>query len=202
MKRGPSKGSAILEMDPVMNRYRYLTDLIRSYIKELADRLNTLENSMIPSPLGDASHGSQMEPGHPSPRASVEHSPLSSHAPWASRQARKRTHSGTNEPPSVYPQSLPQRASSAAWSAHDAPRHLPHPLSTTPSGGDSTSYNPQYRTQFSPGTGQSQSLWTHGASDPRRRVGSNSPYESAEARPSSQDQNTAILDWHEPTVDE
>jgi hypothetical protein len=207
-QRVSSTGADVVHARPLWK----LTHMSCRYIKELADRLNTLENSIIQPPPGDGQYASQMEPGQRSPRASEEYSPSSSTAPWASKQVRKRTQSGTNElASSAYVQSLPQRASTAGWSAQDAPRHLPHPVSTlqtprsphaTSPGGDPSSYNQHYRSQLSPTAGHSQSLWSHGAPDRMRNAGSHSPYESNESRLSNQEQNTAILDWHEETVDE
>lgn len=183
----------------------------RRYIKELADRLNTLENSMIPPPSGEMQYAQAEAEAH-SPRASEEYSPLSSSAAGSSKQPRKRTHSVTNEPSNTaYLQHLPPRASVSGWSAQDAPRHLPHPASTlqtpqTPhsasSAGDPSTYNQPFRSQFSPNGGHAQPVWGHGPPELTRAASSSGPYDPIESRSSEHEQNTAILEWHEQTVDE
>lgn len=101
MKRGPSKG----------------------YIKELADRLHTLEGVMQANDVPIA----QFLPQHDNPsqqrRGSEEFSP----APHMDSMTRKRTFSATSgDLPSPYQPHRPH----AGWVSQEPPRHLPHPSSS------------------------------------------------------------------------
>ncbi|KAI4127524.1 MAG: hypothetical protein LQ347_004565 [Umbilicaria vellea] len=108
MKRGPSKG----------------------YIKELADRLVNLENSIQPNQNAALQYGDMNHDGI-SPRVMNGYSPQED-VPGSI--SRKRTHSmseGLNNPPYAQPQLQQhhERAPSAsAWSTQDPQRHLPHPV--------------------------------------------------------------------------
>ena len=156
----------------------------------------------------------QYDPAEPdvlSPRASDEYSPLSSTATSASKQPRKRTHSATHDVTrDTYLPGMPQRSTSAVWSAQDAPRHLPHPTSTLPNpttprsafAGPDTTYSGPFRTQVSPNGLQAQSLWKHGPPDVGRRSSASLPYESSDTRSLEHDQSDTILDWDEQMTDE
>ncbi|KAI9818788.1 MAG: Glucose-responsive transcription factor [Pycnora praestabilis] len=192
MKRGPSKG----------------------YIKELADRLITLENSMQPTQHSDMQYGSMNE-DNTSPRASDEFSPPPPSSA-TSRNPRKRTHSASDSMQSpAYMQTLPQRSGErlplvGGWSAQDPPRHLPHPVSglqnpQTPQSGSSISdmnhIPPHYRSNLSP-NGVAQPFWRHGAADAGRRESISMPYESSDVRLTDQNHSDTILEWDEKTVEE
>ncbi|KAI9834075.1 MAG: hypothetical protein M1819_003360 [Sarea resinae] len=192
MKRGPSKG----------------------YIKELADRLNTLENSIQPSQHPDMQYGMVNDEGTSS-RVSDGYSPPLSTGGWA-RHPRKRTHSDSDAlHPPAYAQTLPQRPSEKlpsiggpGWPAQDPARQLPPPASGVhPQTPQSTSAVPDinhissgYRPQLSPNS--AQSFWRHGASDPGRRESLSLPYESSDLRPNEQDGSDALLEWDDKTVEE
>ncbi|KAI9736562.1 MAG: Glucose-responsive transcription factor [Claussenomyces sp. TS43310] len=140
MKRGPSKG----------------------YIKELADRLNTLEGAMqageIPQFTGLHHDGTPR-------RASDEYTPPP--PPIEATEARKRTYSSiSNEFASGY---QPQRPT-AGWPATDASRQPPHPTSgyqgTTQISPDQT--KSPYRSQYSPNGMAPQPMWRNGPETARR----------------------------------
>ncbi|MCJ1364994.1 Glucose-responsive transcription factor [Acarospora aff. strigata] len=183
MKRGPSKG----------------------YIKELADRLNTLENQ-LPVRHPDLQQYTQMSQGGTPPRAMNEFSPASDGAP-----SRKRTHSMseclTNP---AYVQAQMQRPgdrlpSIGDWSAPDAPRHLPHLASglhiPQASQSDANHISSGYRSQVSP-NGTAQPLWRYGQSDIGRRESFSIPFASNEVRPADHDHNATLLEWDDETIDE
>ncbi|KAH0545226.1 hypothetical protein FGG08_000680 [Glutinoglossum americanum] len=200
MKRGPSKG----------------------YIKELADRLNTLENSMVSNEMQYAGIGEDTG----SPRASDESSPPPpSHtgAP-GSKHPRKRTLSasedvhGASYLQPLHQQNLPQRSNNdrlpslGSWSQQDPPRHLPHPASTlhnpqtpqsAPSVPELSHRQSSYRPQYSPNGMTAQPFWNHGPHDVGRRASISLPFEISDTRPSTDpDHSDTILEWDERTVDE
>ncbi|KAI9870625.1 MAG: Glucose-responsive transcription factor [Pleopsidium flavum] len=183
MKRGPSKG----------------------YIKELADRLNTLENQLPVRPP-DLQHYTRMSQDGTSPRPMNEFSP-----PVDGALSRKRTHSmseGLHN--SAYMQSQVQRSverlpSIGDWSAPDAPRHLPHPVAglhiPQTSQSDINHISSSYRSQISP-NGTAQSLWRHGPSDVGRRESISMPFEPNDSRPVEQDRHDSLSEWDDETIDE
>ncbi|KAI9676738.1 MAG: Glucose-responsive transcription factor [Trizodia sp. TS-e1964] len=193
MKRGPSKG----------------------YIKELADRLITLENSIQPS--GAETHYGALADGEISPRGvDADFSPPPQSAS-GSRYTRKRTHSASNDVQSqIYLQNQAGRSgerhpSLAGWTPQDPPRHLPHPASTihkppqTPQSSSSTSDinhgQSAFRPHFSP-NGMAQPFWRHGPHDVIPRASINLPYDSNDLRPAEGDQSDEILEWDDKTIDE
>lgn len=108
----------------------YLTKSGDSYIKELAERVNTLENSMISAQSPDMSYQPNDQAG-PSPR--VVGDTFTTPADMTAGQSRKRTYSMAEDSPSMgYQQSGPgRRPSLGGWptTAHDPHplRHLPPP---------------------------------------------------------------------------
>ncbi|TAQ89346.1 hypothetical protein B7494_g2339 [Chlorociboria aeruginascens] len=97
MKRGPSKG----------------------YIKELADRLNTLEGAMQASDIPVGQYV-QHHDGLPQRRSSDDASPPKD----TENPQRKRTHSSVSG--ETFPPYQPQRTATT-WNSQELPRHLPHP---------------------------------------------------------------------------
>ena len=179
--------------------------MLGSYIKELADRLNTLENQ-LPVRHPDLQQYTQMSQGGTPPRAMNEFSPASDGAP-----SRKRTHSMseclTNP---AYVQAQMQRPgdrlpSIGDWSAPDAPRHLPHLASglhiPQASQSDANHISSGYRSQVSP-NGTAQPLWRYGQSDIGRRESFSIPFASNEVRPADHDHNATLLEWDDETIDE
>ncbi|KAI9839720.1 MAG: Glucose-responsive transcription factor [Thelocarpon superellum] len=181
MKRGPSKG----------------------YIKELADRLNTLENSMIPSHSVDGHHA-LTDGDDQSPRASDEYSPPSSAGRGGLKPVRKRTFSATAEHhPHAFPPHFPHRASTGGWPTHESPRHLPYPASTLPNPSTphvapaaGTTLPPAYRSQTSPNGVHAQPLWKHGVPEAARKSSTNVRYDVSD-RPAGHDAGDTILEWDE-----
>ncbi|KZF21047.1 hypothetical protein L228DRAFT_248804 [Xylona heveae TC161] len=169
MKRGPSKG----------------------YIKELADRLNTLENSIQPNPHADLQYAA-VSAGATSPRPSDGFSPP---PPHGSSSFRKRTHSVSDGLQTNYMQSLPQRTTSerlpsiGGWTPESG-RHLPHPADL------SSSFRAPYTVN-----GIAQPFWRQGAPEMGRRASVNMPYEATDPRPGELNSDT-ILEWDEKTIDE
>ncbi|KAI9769092.1 MAG: Glucose-responsive transcription factor [Geoglossum simile] len=199
MKRGPSKG----------------------YIKELADRLNTLENSMVSNEMQYAGIGEDTG----SPRVSDEASPppINHTGAQGSKHPRKRTLSASDDVHSAsylqpLQQNLPQRSgndrlpSLGSWSQQDPPRHLPHPTSSlhnpqtpqpTPSVPELSHRQSGYRPQYSPNGISAQPFWSHGQHDTGRRASVSLPFETSDTRPPTDpDQSDAILEWDERAVDE
>ncbi len=180
-------------------------DQVIRYIKELADRLNTLENQ-LPVRHPDLQHYTHLSQDGTSPRAMNEFSPPTDGAP-----SRKRTHSmseGLHN--SAYMQSQIQRSgerlpSIGDWSAQDAPRHLPHPAAVLhipqTSQSDINHISSTYRSQVSP-NGTAQSFWRYGSSDVGRRESISMPFESNEIRPAEQDHHDSLLEWDDDTIDE
>jgi hypothetical protein len=124
------------------------------YIKELADRLNTLEGAMqageIPVPQHISYHDSPLQR-----RESDEFSP----PPNAETMPRKRTYSSVSGGEFGTPY-LPQRPVSS-WTAQDQPpRHLPHP-SPSFSSSQPVSATPQLfrEPNYSPNGLQPLPLW-------------------------------------------
>lgn len=175
------------------------------YIKELADRLNTLENQ-LPVRHPDLQQYAQMSQDGTSPRAMHEFSP-----PLDGDPSRKRTHSmseGLQNP--AYVQAQIQRSgerlpSIGDWPTPDAPRHLPHPGAALhipqPSQSDTNHISSHYRSQVSP-NGTAQSFWRYGQSDIGRRESVSMGFEPNDVRSSDQDQNNIILEWDDEIIDE
>lgn len=180
-----------------------LTKTIR-YIKELADRLNTLENQ-LPVRHPDLQQYAQMSQEGTSPRAMNEFSPPSDGGP-----SRKRTHSiseGLHN--SGYIQAQIQRSgerlpSIGDWSAPDAPRRVTHPGSALhvphTSQSDTHHNSSNYRSYLSP-NGTAQSLWRYGQSGTGRRESISMALESNDVR-SDQDHNDTLIEWDDEIVDE
>ncbi|KAI9790970.1 MAG: Glucose-responsive transcription factor [Peltula sp. TS41687] len=184
MKRGPSKG----------------------YIKELADRLNTLENSIMPAQPPEMQYVPLDHPSH-SPRATDDFSPPPVGGTDMSGQARRRTYSVSNDLSSTgYLHNLPQRPSLGGWSSNDASRHLPHPGSAfpnpqTPQSVSDMNNARSNHSQLSP-NGVNQSFWKHGSTDLGRRDSISMPGESHENRIGEPNHvDSAMVEWNEKTVD-
>ena len=175
------------------------------YIKELADRLNTLENQ-LPVRHPDLQQYAHMSQDGTSPRGLNEFSPPSDGGP-----PRKRTHSmseGLHN--SAYMQAQIQRSgerlpSIGDWPTPDAPRHLTHPGAALhlpqSSQSDTNHISSNYRSQVSP-NGTAQSLWRYGQSDMGRRESTSMAFESNDVRPSDQDHDGTLLEWDDETIDE
>jgi hypothetical protein len=169
------------------------------YIKELADRLNTLENSMQ---AGEIQYAPMITDDGTS-RLSDDFSPPPSNNSM-NRFSRKRTHSvsmsnDAHNQANYYGQHRPSIGASS-W---EPPRHLPHPTSglgapQTPqssSGMDGTTA--AYRSQFSPnGAGP---FWRHNTTESARRASLSTPFDESRTGDAHSD---TILNWDERTVDE
>ncbi|KAI9807565.1 MAG: hypothetical protein M1825_005505 [Sarcosagium campestre] len=177
MKRGPSKG----------------------YIKELAERVNTLENSIIPSPSD--MQPSTNEQGSQSPHTADEQSPPSSATSGPASYPRKRTYSSANDGPNpLMLQTLPQRLSVGSISNSESFRHLPFPASTlqtpqtsrsTTSMSDGNRLQPQRQPMVQP-------FWNARHPMGSRRESAGAPYETIEGG----DDGVEILDWDDKTINE
>jgi hypothetical protein len=137
------------------------------YIKELADRLNTLEGAMQAGeiPTFGALHHESI-----SRRGSNEYSPPPNHE---GTQQRKRTYSTiSNEFSPAY---QPQRPN-VAWAAVDPPRHLPPPQSPYQMSPPVSSESAQpYRSQYSPNGIAPQPSWRN---EPDLTIRPNTSFES------------------------
>lgn len=191
MKRGPSKGYARDLTCARANRTR-LTCAPSRYIKELADRLNTLEGVVQASemPLQQ-----QYMPNHESPlqrRASDDFSP----PPNNEGSPRKRTYSTiSGEFGTPYQQ---QRPPVGAWSSQEPlPRHLPHP-----SPGFSTpqtappAQNMFREPNYSPNGLHPLPQWRNAPEPPRQPSGSFDSAAQAEHGPSEH-----VVEWNESLAD-
>ncbi len=175
------------------------------YIKELADRLNTLENQ-LPVRHSDLQQYAHLSQEGTSPRPMNEFSPPSEGAP-----SRKRTHSmseGLHN--SAYMQAQLQRPaerlpSIGDWTAQEAPRHLPHPGTgihiPQASQSDINNISSNYRTQVSP-NGTAQSIWRYNQSDVGRRESISIPFETNDSRPIDQDHHDNLSDWDDEVIEE
>ncbi|KAI9712491.1 MAG: hypothetical protein M1812_006907 [Candelaria pacifica] len=193
-KRGPSKG----------------------YIKELADRLITLEHAVRPSTHNDQSYGI-MNDGGLSPRQGPTYSPEMNGIAGPSNP-RKRTYSVSEGlPNSSYVSNHSQRSgerlpSIGGWSTHNAPRHLyqtipglPKPLTHQPisANTDVMQIPSGYRPQYSPNTanGMPFSFFKNGNPGDARGQITGIPYPPGDIRPTEQEQGNNIVEWNEETID-
>ncbi|KAI9756210.1 MAG: transcriptional repressor general negative regulator of transcription subunit 4 [Chaenotheca gracillima] len=177
MKRGPSKG----------------------YIKELADRLITLENSMMTPGGANEIPYAPMEAGDHSPRMSEDFSPQSANPPHA-RSSRKRTHSASNEfqtPNYSHTMHRPSIGGSP-WPPQELSRHLPLPpagLQNPATPQSNSSFMEQghpSRSQYSPNGGIQSHL---------QGMRENVTYDT-DPRIAEQDVGDGSFDWDEKAVDE
>lgn len=176
MKRGPSKG----------------------YIKELADKINTLESRLGPTygnAMADQGYGGQYA------NEFSMHDPeqRNDYAQPTADMGRKRTHSMSERGGLPYADSpyAPARQSANAW-GQDGPRQLP-PLSQSMSGirnpqTPGAEGGPGSRQQFSP---RAEGGWRYGASDNARRESAGVSYDNERDSAAA-----ALLEWDEPVVDE
>jgi hypothetical protein len=132
------------------------------YIKELADRLNTLEGAMQAGEMPQFTPLQHHEGG--SRRGSNEYSPTPG---IEGAQQRKRTFSSISNEFSS-PAYQPQRPS-IGWSSAEAPRHLPPPATyQMPVSGEQPQAS--FRTHYSPNGLAPQAVWSN-APDTAQRAG-------------------------------
>ncbi len=191
MKRGPSKGYVTLKLAQTSSQlFAYMNGqliLDPRYIKELADRLNTLEGAI---------HGGDMVqqylPHHDSPtqrRTSEEFSP-----PPNADTPRKRTYSAVSGGDFGSP-FVTQRPLSN-WSQHEPQRHLPHPTPPLPSSQSAPSGQQTFREpNYSPNGLQPTPQWRTAPELSRLQSGA---FENAGQDPSHP---AHAVDWDEATVD-
>lgn len=140
-----------------------LTDiLLYRYIKELADRLNTLEGAMQAGEMPQFTPLQHHEGG--SRRGSNEYSPTPG---IEGAQQRKRTFSSISNEFSS-PAYQPQRPS-IGWSSAEAPRHLPPPA-TYQMAVSGEQPQASFRTHYSPNGLAPQAVWSN-APDTAQRAG-------------------------------
>ncbi|KAI9702830.1 MAG: Glucose-responsive transcription factor [Candelina mexicana] len=158
-KRGPSKG----------------------YIKELADRLHTLENTVRPAQHNDLQY-TIMNDGGMSPRQS-DYSPQMNAVAGPSG-SRKRTYSMS--------EGL-QNSGYAPAQAQRSGEGLP-PIGA-PSG---------YQSQYSPNpaNGTAYPSWKRGSPGDAQHQNTSMPYESSDMRILDQEQIDTVVQWDEGTIDE
>lgn len=153
LKRGPSKG----------------------YIKELSDRINTLENTINPARINSSMAHQQTDQAAGSPR---HLEPLASPTSASSEaRANKRSYSAIDESvTSTYAQPDPRRPSGGPW-GHETARRLPHPATGSQNvqmaqsnvpGSDYSQPSTQ-RVQTSP-SGVQPSFWQPGSPEAGRRL--------------------------------
>ncbi|KAG0645944.1 putative transcriptional regulatory [Hyphodiscus hymeniophilus] len=179
MKRGPSKGQWANDRGSR-----------RSYIKELADRVQNLEGSLQVQQGGEVSTQQYFQ--HDSPqqqRASEEFSP-----PDDSMQ-RKRTYSAVSGDLGTTYQ--PQRPATG-WASQELPRHLPHPPNAFPAShsAPATTTTVFREPNYSPNGLQPSPYWRT-APEPVRRQSS-----SFESLPQTDhSHHERVTDWDESIVD-
>ncbi|KAI9682387.1 MAG: Glucose-responsive transcription factor [Caeruleum heppii] len=172
MKRGPSKG----------------------YIKELADRLNTLENTVLPAHSTETQYHT-VDQGGQSPRAAGGLSPRSSNVLGLLRDSRKRTLSMSDDSHSnAYVQSQ-QKPHDANWATPDGSRRLPHPMATAgpqiqqmASAMSESTGGQQHRTRQSANGVQDYPSWRDEQSDAGRRT-------------SMAESSDNVVEWDERPID-
>ncbi|KAI9805989.1 MAG: Glucose-responsive transcription factor [Phylliscum demangeonii] len=152
-KRGPNKG----------------------YIKELADRLETVENVINQPHPADLSYNT-VDQSIQSPRPIDAYSPPSLGG-LDSGAGRKRTYSVSESTSAAYLPTIPPRTSLGAWHAHEPARHLPQP---TPSAADLGPARVN-RSQLSP-NGVPSPSWKPGAAELGRRDSVGLPADVADGR--------------------
>lgn len=218
MKRGPSKGYVIYisfsgaNASLPSNYFSHVTstysptitsstnthhahkDLLKMtvprYIKELADRLNTLEGAM--QQAGDIPVQQYLHQDSPlQRRGSEEFSP----PPNADNMQRKRTYSSVSGDFGTPYQ--PQRPATG-WASQEPPRHLPHPSSSfaTPQSAPPGATHVFREPNYSPNGLQPAPQWRTGPEPIRRQ---SSSFESM--TPAEHAHQERVADWDEGIVD-
>lgn len=161
-------------------------DNMSRYIKELAERVQTLEGSIAPA------HHYQHQDGHSQRRDSQEFSPPQE----SDNMQRKRTYSSVSG--GEYGQPYQPQRPISGWASQDLPRHLPHPSSAfaTPQSAPSTSTNLFQQPNYSPNGLAPTPQW-RAAPDALRQQGSS--YEVVAQTDHGYPERVA--DWDESIVD-